>query len=112
MLLKILLRILITAGALLLIAKYVPGIEVTSFGAAVIAALVLGIINVTLKPVILILTLPLTIITFGLFAFIVNIFLFWFASTFVQGFAIAGIIPAIIGALIVSVVSWLTHRLF
>lgn len=112
MLLKILLRILITAGALLLIAKYVPGIEVTSFQTAIIVALILGIINVTLKPILLILTLPLTLITFGLFAFVVNAFLFWFASTFVQGFTIDGIIPAIVGALVISVVSWITHHLF
>ncbi len=110
MIIKIILRIAITAAALIAVAQYVPGISVSGTYPAVIAALILGIVNVTLKPTLLLLTLPLTLLTLGLFGFVVNAALFWFVASFVDGFAISGIVPALIGAFIMSVVSWVTHK--
>ncbi|HEY4517410.1 MAG TPA: phage holin family protein [Candidatus Paceibacterota bacterium] len=112
MIVKIILKLFITAAALIAIANYVPGISVSGWYPAIIAAIILAVVNVTLKPILLILTLPLTILTLGLFSFVVNAALFWFVSSFVQGFSVAGFLPALIGAFIMSVVSWLTHHLF
>ena len=105
-------RILLVALALLLIAHFVPGIEVASIYTAVIVALVLGVMNITIKPVLLILTLPISLLTFGLFTFVVNALLFWFVSTFIEGFHVDGFLPALLGAVGVSLVSWAGHRFF
>ena|SRR5487761_2201721 len=109
MLLKILIRILATAAALLLIGQYVPGIAISSFYTALVVAVLWGIIGLTIKPVLTILTLPITIITFGLFSFILNALLFWFLATFIAGFAVAGFIPALVGSFLLTVVSWALH---
>ena len=112
MIVKIILKLFITAAALIAIANYVPGISVSGWYPAIIAAIILAVVNVTLKPILLILTLPLTILTLGLFSFVVNAALFWFVSSFVQGFSVTDFLPALVGAFIMSVVSWLTHHLF
>jgi putative membrane protein len=109
MLIKLVVRVLVIAGTLLLISNYVPGITVASFYTAVIVAVIWGIIGLTIRPVLLILTLPINIITFGLFSFVVNALLFWFLSTFIAGFVIAGFIPALIGSAILSLVGWVLH---
>lgn len=106
MLLKILLRILATAAALLIISQFVPGIEVASLYTAVVVSVIWGIFGLTIKPVLTILTLPITIITFGLFSFILNALLFWFLSTIIQGFSVEGFMPALIGSAILALVSW------
>lgn len=108
---KILLRWLINTIAIMLMALYLPGIGVSSFYAALIAALVLGILNALIRPLIVLLTLPVNILTLGLFTLIINAFLFWFTSTIVKGFIVAGFWPAFWGALIMSVVSWITSWL-
>jgi putative membrane protein len=110
MLVKILIRVLAVAATLLLISKYVPGIEVSSLYTAVIVAVIWGIIGLTIRPVLTILTLPINIITFGLFSFIINALLFWFLATFIAGFSVAGFIPALIGSAILSLVGWVLHR--
>lgn len=102
---SIILRVLFTALALLLSAYLVPGIVVDSFYIAVVTAIVLGLLNLFIRPILIILTLPITILTLGLFVFIINASLFWLASTFIQGFAVSGFIPALIGTFIVSIVS-------
>lgn len=107
---KLITRLLISVFAILLVANYIPGIEVSGFYIALIVAVILGIINLTLKPVLFILTLPINVLTLGLFTFIVNALLFWFIATFVDGFTIAGFIPAFIGALVVSVFSWFGNK--
>ncbi len=99
---NIIARFLLTVFSLLLVANIVPGIEVKSLGVALVVALILGVINVTLKPVLLLITLPLTVITLGLFTFILNALLFWFIAAFFPGFSVSGFFPAFIGALIVS----------
>ena len=110
----LLLRWLINALAILAIAYFhvVPGISVSGLYAALIAALVLGIINALLRPVLILLTLPVNVLTLGLFTLIINAFLFWFASTIVKGFAVADFKAAFIGALIMWLVSWITNWLF
>ena len=101
---------LIVALALLATAYIIPGIEVVSFYIALVVALLLGIVNLTLRPILVILTLPINIITLGLFIFIINGFLFWLLGTFVRGFEVAGFGTAILGALVVSVISYLGNK--
>jgi len=108
----LLLRWLINALAILAIAYYVPGVVVSGFYAALIVALILGIINALLRPILILLTLPVNILTLGLFTLIINAFLFWFASTIVKGFSVADFAAAFWGALIMWLVSWLTNWLF
>ena len=109
---QLILRWLINALAIMLMAFYLPGIGVSSFYAAIIAALVLGILNALIRPLIILLTLPVNIITLGLFTLIINAFLFWFASTIVKGFYVSGFWAAFWGALIMWLVSWGTNWLF
>lgn len=90
---------------LLIIAEVVPGISISGWYAAIIAALVLGLLNALVKPVLLFLTFPITIVTLGLFVFIINALLFWFASSFLDGFAVTGFWAAFFGALLMSVFS-------
>lgn len=106
---KILLRVLINAVTLLVITRFVQGFEVDSFYFALIAAIVIGLMNAIIRPLLLLLTLPITIITLGLFSFIINAFIVWFASTFLDGFTVAGFVPALFGALILWAVGVLTN---
>ena len=108
---RLLLRWLISASALMLIAMYVPGIAVANFYSALIAALIFGLINALIRPIALLLTLPINLITLGLFTLVVNAGMFWFASTIVKGFYVSGFWPAFWGALIMWLVSWLTNML-
>jgi len=108
-------RVVVTALALILAANVVPGISISSFGVALIAALVLGILNVLVKPVLFILTLPITILTLGLFTFVINAFVFWLVSGLltsvsITGFSVKGFVPALLGSLIVTAVSTVTHK--
>jgi putative membrane protein len=99
-------RILINGAAILLAASVVPGVAVTSVTSAFIAGLVLALINAIVRPILIVLTLPITLVTLGLFIFVLNAFCFWLASVFVPGLTVAGFWAAVLGALIVSVVSW------
>jgi putative membrane protein len=99
---KLIVRWLLLAAALLLVAHLYPGVEVRSFGAAMIAALVLGLLNTLLRPVLVLLTLPVTLLTLGLFLFIINALMFYFAASMLQGFYVAGFTAALIGSLIYS----------
>jgi len=105
----LLIRWVINAAALILIAYILPGIEVSGWYAALITALVLGLVNAIIRPILVFLTLPITVLTLGLFILIINAFLFWFVSTFIEGFVVAGFWPAFFGALIMTVVSWITN---
>ncbi len=109
---RILFKVLLTAAALLVAAYWVPGIIVESFYTALVVALVLGLLNLVVKPLIVLLTLPLNIITLGLFTLVINAGLFWFVSTFVKGFYVDGFVPAFIGALLVTVVVWVGQKFF
>lgn len=108
---KLILRWLISAAALMLIAMYVPGIGMANFYSALIAALIFGLINALIRPLALLLTLPVNILTLGLFTLVINAFMFWLASTIVKGFSVTGFWPAFWGALIMWLVAWFTNML-
>ncbi|MHA3904336.1 phage holin family protein [Castellaniella sp. WN] len=95
----------LNAVALLIVAYILPGITVASFGSALIAALVLGLLNAVVKPLLILLTLPLTIVTLGLFLLVLNALVFWFAGSILKGFQVDGFWWAVIGALVYSIVS-------
>ncbi|MEI2415834.1 phage holin family protein [Orrella sp. JC864] len=102
---------LLNSVALLAVAYLLPGITVASFGSAMIAALVLGLLNMLVKPVLVFLTLPITIITLGLFLIVLNALLFWFAGSVLRGFNVAGFWWALAGALLYSLISGLLSAL-
>ena len=99
---KIIVRWLLLAAALLLVAYLYPGVAVTSFTAAMIAALVLGLLNTLLRPILVLLTLPVTVITLGLFLFVINALMFYFAASMLQGLQVTGFVAALIGSLLYS----------
>lgn len=107
---NILARLLLTTLTLLVVATYVPGITVDGFYSALIAAIILGLLNLFVKPILIILTFPITIITVGLFVLVINTSLFWFTASFVDGFSVASFWHAFLGSLIVSVVSTVGNR--
>lgn len=107
----ILLKWLINALALLATTYLVKGIQVTGVPALFMAAALLGILNAFIRPILIILTLPINIITLGLFTLVINGAMLWFVSLTIKGFVIQGFWPAVIGALIISIVSWLFNWL-
>lgn len=102
---------ILNAVALLVVAYLLPGITVASFGSALIAALVLGLLNTLVKPLLILLTLPITIVTLGLFLLVLNALVFWFAGSVLKGFQVGGFWWALLGAFVYSVVSGLLSRL-
>ena len=102
---------ILNAVALLIVAYILPGITVASFGSALIAALVLGLLNTLVKPVLILLTLPITIVTLGLFLLVLNALVFWFAGSVLKGFQVNGFWWAVLGAVVYSIVSGLLSRL-
>lgn len=109
---KLVIGWLLNALALLAVAYLVPNIEVSSFMSALIAAAVIGLANILIKPILLILTLPVTILTLGLFIFVINGLLFWVAGYFLQGFDVKTITAGIIGAIVYSIISWILSAIF
>ncbi len=99
---KILIRWLLLAAALLLVAHLYPGVQVQSFNAALIAALVLGLLNTLLRPLLVLLTLPVTLVTLGLFLFIINAAMFFMAARLLNGLNVNGFGAALVGSLIYS----------
>ena len=100
---KILIKWLCSALALLAVAYLYPGVVVTSFTAALIAAAVLGALNTVVRPILVVLTLPVTLVTIGLFLFVINALLFWAAAGLLSGLSVSGFGAALIGSLIYSV---------
>lgn len=103
--LQILLALILNACALILTAKLVPGFEVNSIPTALLAAIVLGVVNTFIKPILRYLSSPLTILTLGLFTFVVNAVVLFMVAAVVPGVKINGWLPAILGAIVLSVVS-------
>ncbi len=97
---------IINALALLALPYVVPSVQVASFGTALIVALVLGLINAVLRPVLVLLTLPVTLLTLGLFIFVINALLFQLAGNLVNGFNVGGFWPALFGSIAYSLMSW------
>ena len=111
MILKLLLVWLVNAVALIAVAYLMPSIAVSSFGAALVAALVLGLVNAVVRPVLVLLTLPVTVLTLGLFIFVLNGLLFWMVGSWLEGFHVGGVWAAVFGAILFSLVSWLLSAL-
>ena len=109
---SIIARFLGTIFALLLATQFISGFVVSGIYIATIVALILAIINITLKPIVLLIALPLQILTLGFFTFVVNAVFLLVVSTFVEGFAITGFVPALFGALLIAVVLWILDILF
>jgi putative membrane protein len=104
-------RWVINAIALILIASLVPGFGVETFYNALIAALILGLVNALIRPLVLVLTLPVNIVTLGLFTFVVNALMIWLVSTIVKGFEVSGFVPDLLAALLLWVVSLGTNAI-
>lgn len=100
---KILVKWLLSAMALLAVAHVYPGVVITSFVAAMIAAFVIGLLNTVVRPIFVVLTLPVTILTLGLFLFVINALMFYMASGLLEGFKVKGFTAALIGSLLYSV---------
>ena len=103
---RILLVWLVNALALIAVAYLMPSITVTNFWSALVAALILGLVNAVIRPVLILLTLPVTVVTLGLFILVLNGLLFWFVGSFVQGFVVHGFWAGFFGAILFSIVSW------
>lgn len=108
---NIFLKLIINALVILLVAHIVPGIFVTSFLSAIVVAIVMAIINVTLKPALIILTLPINILTLGLFTFVINALMLMLTSFVVKGFEVDGFLPALLASLLISLFHVILRRL-
>ena len=107
----ILLRLLGTAAAVVLTINITPGLTVTGGWETIfLIAIVWSVISMVVKPVLSILTLPITLITFGLFSFVLNALLFWLMAAVVPGFAVAGFFSAFVGSIVLSILTWLIHK--
>ena len=108
---KLLIVWLINALALLALPYLVPSVQVDGFFTALAAALLLGLVNTLIRPLLILLTLPVTVLTLGLFVFVINALLFWFVASFVEGFHVAGFWSAFFGWLVYALVSWAASAL-
>ena len=106
----LILRLLFNTLGLLLIANLVDGISVDDFYTALITAIILGVLNLIIRPILLILTLPITILTLGLFAFVINAGIFFFAASFIDGFDVANFWYALLGSVLMSIFSTIGNR--
>jgi putative membrane protein len=109
---RLLLVWLINAAALLALPYLMSSIRVESIPTALIAALLLGLINTFIRPLLVLLTLPVTLLTLGLFIFVINALLFWLVGSFVEGFHVAGFWSAFFGAILYSIISWALSAIF
>ena len=103
---RLLLTWVINSAALFAVPYLMNSVRVDSFAAAMVAALILGLVNTLIRPLLILLTLPVTVLTLGLFIFVINGLLFWLVANFVKGFSVAGFGSAIGGALLYSIISW------
>lgn len=107
----LLLRLVLNVAALLIVAKFVPGFDFSSIYSALIAALILGLVNGLVRPIVLLLTLPITILSLGLFTFVVNALMLWLTHSIVKGFMIDTFSTAITAAIILWLISLVTNLL-
>ncbi len=109
---KYIIKLLIVAGAFLVAAYFVEGIKVDSFWpAAVLAAFVLGVLNITVRPIIKLFSLPVTILTLGLFGLLINILVFWLITLIITGVTIEGFMSAVWGLLIITIAGWIADAI-
>jgi len=102
---------LVTAFSLIVVAHILPGIEFSGLSALIIAAVVLGLLNAFVRPLLVILTLPITILSLGLFLFVINGILLYAAASFVPDFAVASLLTAVMASLIIAVISFIVNRI-
>ncbi len=108
---RFLVRLVLNALAIMVAAYVVPGLSVTGPGAALTAGIILGFVNAIVRPILFLLTLPFTLLTLGLFLFVLNAMCLGLTAALVPGFSISGIGSALVGALVVTVVSWVLNGL-
>jgi putative membrane protein len=101
---------LVSSSVLVIVAFIVPGIRLSSFGTAMLASLIVGLLNILIRPLLLFLTIPINILTLGFFTFVVNAIILRVAAGLLTGFEISGWISAIIGAIVLSVVNYLFYK--
>ena len=109
--LSLLLSWIISAAILLLISRFIPGISISGLGIALVVVLVLGILNVLIKPFLILLTLPINILTLGLFSFVINAAIFAIAAWLIPGFEVSNFLSALVGSLLLSLSNVLIHSL-
>lgn len=102
---RFLLTWLLTALALVITANLVPGFAVKNFVSALVAAVILGLINAIIRPILVILTLPITFVTLGLFLFVINALTIWLAGSITPGFQVVGFEPALVGSIVLTIVA-------
>lgn len=107
----LLLRWIVSALSVMAAAYIVPGVSVSNFWSAMIAALVIGLVNALVRPILLLLTLPINILTLGLFTLVINALMFWLASSVVKGFDVVDFKAAFLGALVYWLISWIANGL-
>ncbi|MGC9505196.1 phage holin family protein [Baaleninema sp.] len=108
---KFLVTWLLTALALVITAYIVPGLTLTGFTAALIAAVILGLVNAVVRPILILLTLPITILSLGLFLFVINAIGIWLVGYFTAGFTVNGFLPALVGSIVLSIVTSILNSL-
>ena len=108
---RLLLTWLINAAALMALPYLMHSVVVDNFTTALVAALVLGLVNTVIRPVLVVLTLPVTFLSLGLFILVINALLFWFVGSFIQGFVVAGFWSGVFGAIVFSLISWILSGL-
>lgn len=108
---KLIFRLAINVLALFVVEYLVPGFHLASIWTGIVAAIVIGLVNTFIRPVLQIIALPISILTFGIAAFLINVLLLWGSSKLVPGFEIAGFTTAIVAAIVLSLVSWFLHTL-
>jgi len=109
---RFLATLLLNGIAIIVAAWLVPGLELSDNGSALLAGVILGLVNAVVRPVLFVVTLPITLVTLGLFLFVLNAACLALTALVIPGFTIDGVIPAIAGALVVSVVSWMLNGVF
>lgn len=108
---KLIGKLLINAFALAVVAYLLPGFEFDTINALVVASIILGVVNTFIRPILQIVALPISILTFGLGALLINVVLLWFVGFIVPGFTIANFLTALLGSVLLSLVSWFLHKL-
>ena len=108
---KLIVRLAINVLALLVVEYLVPGFELTSYQSAIVAAIVIGVTNTFIRPILQLIALPISLLTFGISAFLINVFLLWGIAYVVPGFEITSFLTAVIAAIVLSLVSWFLHKL-
>lgn len=106
---KLIAKWIVVALTILALPSFVPGISVSMFSTALLVAFVFGLLNAVVRPLILLIAFPITLITFGLFSFVVNAGLFLWVGSFIKGFEVVGFLPALYGSLAVSAVSYVMN---